>query len=173
MGKGFFYPDTTCRLAFRALADSRANAGETLHEHRHISRQQKGWPVFGQVLGVDEVALRYARGVLLAECIERRVRLVARQLDLDGTDLCTSLKQEVYLVIVLFVARPGVIVELVSRRHQHLRHQIFVDIAKVGGQGIRQQLFIDDIIGEALVQKSVRCNGQILGCFFGKKFCGL
>ena len=80
--------------------------------------------------------------------------VVARGLHFDRTDLCSTRKQEVYLVVVSWVLWPSVVEQLVSGGGKHLRNHILIDITEIGAKFVAEQFLIDDVFGLVFVPES-------------------
>lgn len=124
------------------------------------------WGIFGIVFGVNEVTLSYTVRILTAKRIQRGMGSVARRLDLYRAHLAATSDKEIYLVGVFFILRPCMVVYIIATCHQHLCHQILIDIAKVGCQLVAQQFLINDVLRKILVPKSKRHEESRIGCVY-------
>ena len=89
---------------------------------------------------------------LLAELVHGFMGFVTGRFDLDRTDLKSAGEQEVYLIVVLAAGGgPGVIEKLFSTGTQHLGHDVFIDIAKIGDQLVAEKLLVYDVLRDGVV----------------------
>lgn len=103
--------------------------------------------LFSRIFGIEKIAVKDSCRKLLLELIEGFVRVVARGLHLDGTNLVLARKQEIDFVRTTrlgFFER--VIKELVPGTSEQLGDGIFVDIPQIGAELIGKQLPIDLVL---------------------------
>ena len=82
---------------------------------------------------------------------------VAGGLDLDGNNLVTTGKDEVYFVIMFAAGGgPGVVIELFSAGTEHLGHDVLIDITEVGGEFVAEEFLVDDVFGDGIVPECHR-----------------
>ena len=111
-----------------------------LQERRHIGWNIEGFILSGKILSIYQESILYSARVFQAECIQRCMNLISWWLDFNRAEFRSSRKEEVNLVIMLFILWPCMVEEPVTRCHQHLGDKILIYISQIHRKFICQRI---------------------------------